>query len=112
MTIARVSGTPASATRRQKPAISSLSVRPINPASVTQPASALKAFSSIRKLPVRGGDGIAPAGPAPILQLFEYRAGDAVLGREPIEPRHRTLPSVERQEGHGEAADMAQQDPR
>src|SRR5215467_2691110 len=50
MTRARANGTPASMTRRQKPAISSLSVRPINPASVTQPASSLNAIWSISKL--------------------------------------------------------------
>src|SRR5271166_660371 len=50
MTMARASGTPASASRRQKPVISSLSVRPIKPASVTQPASPSKPISSIRKL--------------------------------------------------------------
>ncbi len=37
--MARANGTPAATARRQKPAISSLSVRPINPARVTQPAS-------------------------------------------------------------------------
>src|SRR5271165_6004982 len=55
MTRARASGTPASKIRRQKPAISSLSLRPISPASVTQALSALKAAVSINgsSLPAR-----------------------------------------------------------
>ena len=47
-----------------------------------------------------------------ILGLFECRAGDFVLGREPIEPSHRALPSVEGQEWYRETPDMAQQQPR
>ena len=46
-----------------------------------------------------------------ILGLFECRAGDFVLGREPIEPSHRALPSVEGQEWYRETPDMAQQQP-
>src|SRR5215472_3996716 len=46
MTSARASGIAASTTRRQNPAISSLSVRPIKPASVTQALRVLKAASS------------------------------------------------------------------
>src|SRR5215472_1164670 len=71
MTRARANGTPASASRWQKPAISSLSVRPINPASVTQPASSLNAIWSISKLSPYCGtvrphqvmmvDGVEPA---------------------------------------------------
>jgi hypothetical protein len=46
--MARANGTPAAATRRQKPAISSPSLRPINPASVTQALTALQAVSSMK----------------------------------------------------------------
>ena len=45
------------------------------------------------------------------LHLLEHRAGNPVLGGEPIEPRHRALPSLERQERHRKTPDMAQQKP-
>ena len=72
MTMARAKGTPASAIRPQKPAISSLSVRPISPASVTQPANSSKDvwfISNLRAARTPVGERYSSDGqPAPIVQ--------------------------------------------